>query len=575
MSWIILIFVLLVASIKNRGSDRKMTVSIIIPAYNESKTVENVINVSKSPNYVNEVIVVDDGSSDNTAEVAERAGAVVIKHSTNLGKGAALKTGLKRSNGDIVAFIDADLYNLTSDKIEKIIKPILEGKADITKTKFKRKAGRVTELTAKPLLNFFFPELKFDQPLSGQFAAKKTFLNKIKFEEDYGVDVGIVLDADVRGMKIKEVDIGKIEHSHSPIQGLNKMANEVVRTIVDRAMEYGRISMMDTLGKYIRMSILGLSLTSLGLFSIFFINKIPALIGALLVLIGLIITIYYIAKLVKRIFTVLSKAERRFQTLKSLFYMHFPIIVSALILVSMMFTLVGSVHLDPGKISIEPASSNLVIWGDATSIRSEVRGPYTVDSALENEYSIIRMPIEAMNTLEFNYGDSIYINSKKYILTGTRPGEDNILRIPYDARNYLGLSTGSIIRDSDIRGIFKDIYTEKSLLLDPNFNNTKNFMANGGIFLNPGTEKGKIVNIYVNNQKMLTTSGIFENGEYSIYINNTKYKTIKINKNDSKNTASIYWGKYIIKVDIEGSTDSNVIFATSNEGKFLNLFLKK
>ncbi|MBI5679282.1 MAG: glycosyltransferase [Methanobacterium sp.] len=575
MSWIILIFVLLVASIKNRGSDRKMTVSIIIPAYNESKTIEKVINASKSLNYVDEVIVVDDGSLDNTAEVAEKSGAIVIRHATNLGKGSALKTGFKLSKGDIVAFIDADLYNLTSGQIEKIIKPILDGKADITKTKFKRKAGRVTELTAKPLLNFFFPELKFDQPLSGQFAAKKTFLNKIKFEKDYGVDVGIVLDADVRGMRIKEVDIGEIEHSHSSIQGLNKMANEVVRTIVDRAMEYGRISMMDTLGKYIRMCILGLSLTSLGLFSIFFINKIPALIGALLVLIGLFMTLYYMAKLVKRIATVLSKADNRLPTLKSLFYMHFPIIVSGLILVSMIFTLVGSVHVDPGKISIEPASSNLIIWKDPTNIRSEVRGPYTVDSALENEYNIIRMPLEAMSTLEFNYGDSIYINKKKYTINTTRAGEENILRIPYDARNYLSLNAGDIIRDSNIRGTFKDLYAEKALAIDSTFNNTKNFKANEGIFLKSSNEKGRIVNVYVNKQKMLTTYGIFENGEYSIYINNAKYKTIKINKNDSKNVVNIPWGKYTITIDIEGSMDTDTRFATSTEGKFLNLLLKK
>ncbi len=63
--------------------------------------------------------------------------------------------------------------------MDSIIQPILNNEADITKTKFKRVAGRVTELTAKPLLNFFFPELKFDQPLSGQFAAKRSFLNRI------------------------------------------------------------------------------------------------------------------------------------------------------------------------------------------------------------------------------------------------------------------------------------------------------------------------------------------------------------------------------------------------------------
>ncbi|MGB9936212.1 MAG: glycosyltransferase [Methanobacterium sp.] len=550
-----------------------MSVSIVIPAYNESKSVGYVVKVVKGLDIVNEVIVVNDGSTDDTAAIAKKAGAIVISHSINQGKGAALKTGFKESKGNIVAFIDADLHNLNSDQIEKMIMPILDGKADITKTKFKRKAGRVTELTAKPLLNFFFPEVKFEQPLSGQFAAKRTFLSKINFEEDYGVDVGIVLDADVRGMRIKEVDIGQIEHSHSPINELNKMANEVVRTIVDRAMEYGRFSMMDTLGRSIRMTILGLSLTSLGLFSIFFINRIPAVIGAALGIVGIIITIYYVLKLIRRTTVILSKSDKRFPTLKSLFYMHSPIVVSGLILVAMMITMVGSVHVDGGKISIEPASSNLIIWGDVGNIRTEVRGPYTIDSALENEYTIIRMPTEAMSTLELSYGDSIYINNKKYTLNETRPGEDNILRIPYDARNYLALDIGNVIRDSDLRGKFIESYAEKTLSLSPDFNNTDNLRINEGIFIKAGSSKGRIVNIYFDNQKVVTTSGIFENGDYNIYINNVKYTTININKKDIKNVEQVYWGKHTIKIEVGGPIDSNVAFATSNKGKFLNFFL--
>ena len=147
-----------------------MTVSIIIPAFNEDKTVGNVIKAVKSLNYIYEIIVVDDGSQDNTAQVAEKAGAKVIQHLKNRGKGSAIKTGFINSKGDIVVFLDADIQNLTSKKVDNIIKPIINGEADLTKTKFKREAGRVTELTAKPLLKFFFPEIKFDQPLSGQFA---------------------------------------------------------------------------------------------------------------------------------------------------------------------------------------------------------------------------------------------------------------------------------------------------------------------------------------------------------------------------------------------------------------------
>ena len=156
MLWIITLLFSIFTSIKTINS-KNMTVSVIIPAFNEDKTVSNVITAVKSLNYVDEIIVVDDGSYDNTAQVAEKAGAKVIQHLKNRGKGAAIKTGFNNSLGEIVVFLDADIQNLTPKQVDDIIKPIINGEADLTKTKFKREAGRVTELTAKPLLKFFFP----------------------------------------------------------------------------------------------------------------------------------------------------------------------------------------------------------------------------------------------------------------------------------------------------------------------------------------------------------------------------------------------------------------------------------
>lgn len=572
MSWFILLFVLLVASIKNRGSETKMTVSIVIPAYNESKTIEKVINVINSLDCVNEIIVVDDGSSDNTASVAQKAGATVILHSKNKGKGAAIKTGFENSNGDVVAFIDADLKNLTAKQVEKIIKPILDGKADVTKTKFKRKAGRVTELTAKPLLNFFFPELKYDQPLSGQFAAKRSFLSKIKFEEDYGVDIGIVLDADVRGMRIKEVDIGEIEHIHSSTEGLNKMANEVVRTIVDKSMEYGRFSMMDSLGNYLRMSVLGLSLSSLGIISIVFVNRISAWIGLIFLVVGLIIAIFYTAKLIKRTFNILSKSSGRLSTLKSLIYMHFPFFVSGLILVVMISSMSGFVQYDDGTLSIQAVSSNVVLI-DSHGLELESRGPYKVDSALENEYSVFRMPASAIKTLDLNYNDSIYIFDKKYTILPTINGEDNVIRMPNSARQFLGLTIGTVILDSNIRNIFSNnLYVEKAL---PIQGNISNLTIDEGAIIIPSDQIGRTVNIYIDNQKVATTTGIFTNGTYSIYINNIKQSTIHVNDNTIKEGTTLYWGNHAIKIEIGDESNSNFEFATSDRGRFLNIFLSK
>lgn len=250
--------------------------------------------------------------------------------------------------------------------------------------------------------------------------------------------------------------------------------------------------------------------------------------------------------------------------------MHFPILISALILLAMIFTFVGSVQITDTGISVQPASSNLV-WKNPTidGLQVDVRGPYTVDSALENEYNVIRVPTDAMKTLELNYGDSMYIKNKNYTLIQTRPMEDVILRIPYDARTYLGLDIGTVLLDNNVRNTFKNIYVEKSSAMDGNFSNSS---IKEGLFLKTGEINGRKANIYINNQKVATTSGVFQNGTYSIYINNVKYKTIHVK--DAKSVNYAYWGKYIIKIEIGDVSNSNTEFATSDEGRSLNLILK-
>ncbi len=568
MLWIILMFILLLASINTVGNRKNLTVSVIIPAYNEEKTVANVVKVVKSLNYIKEVIVVDDGSIDQTAKLAMEAGATVINHLKNRGKGAAIKTGFNNSKGDIVVFLDADLHNLTRSQVDNIIKPIMSGEADITKTKFKREAGRVTELTAKPLLNFFFPEIKFDQPLSGQFAAKRSFLNKIKLEDDYGVDVGIVLDADVMGMKVKEVDIGKIDHVLSSLTELNIVATEVVRTIVDRATSYGRITMIDSLGQYIRMEILGLSLASLGIFAIFFIRFVSLWIGLTISMIGVAIALFYIVKIIRISYNVFSRSDGSLRNLKTFLKMHSPIIVSGLILLAMITTLLGSVHIDDDKISIEPNSRNLIIFNNPANNQTvDVRGPYTVDSALENEFSSIRMPTEAITTLELNYGDSVYIDNQKYVLNQTRPGEDNIMRIPFNARNVLGLNVGDVISDGDIRNRFNNLYSEKAL---PVSGNTSKVNITEGVVIKNNMENGRTVDIFLNNIKISSTSGIIKNGTYSIYVNGNRLRTITFNDNSTSNTYYQQVGSDILKIEIGGPIISDMEFANSSTGKFLN-----
>jgi glucosyl-3-phosphoglycerate synthase len=571
LSWLILILVFLLVAVKNNNKNSNYRVSVVIPAFNEAETVGHVVKVVKALKYVTEIIVVDDGSTDETAEVAEEAGAKVIMHPFNWGKGAAISTGYKTSEGDVVAFIDADLPKLTTKQVENIIRPILEGKADVTKTKFKREAGRVTELTAKPLLNFFFPEIKFDQPLSGQFAAKRSALNKIKFEEDYGVDVGIVLDAEVKGLKIKEVDIGRIDHQMSSLKELNVVANEVVRTIVDRAMEYGRVTMMDTLGKYIRMGVLGLSLASLGVFGVFFIRAIPPTIWMVIAVMGIIMAVYYIIKVIRRSYVVLARSEGRSQSIRSFTYMHFPLIVSGVILVAMFSTLLGAVHVDDGKISIEPTSGNLIIWKNSSDNHTfDVRGPYKVDSALENENTSIRIPSAALDTLGLNYGDKLYIKGQGYVLNQSRPGEDNILRIPLEVRQALNLEVGDVIPDGNLRKVFNNVYMESTVPLSGQ--EAANTTLQQGIFLTTVPDNGRIIDIYLDNEKVGTTSGILKNGSYVVYVNGYKAKTIYFDEKVPEKTYIVYWGNHVIKIMVGDEVKTDMEFSQSRgllSGRFL------
>lgn len=514
MSWLLVILVFLLASIKTtKGSDK--SVSIVIPAYNEEATVAKVVSVARKLSYVDEVIVVDDGSTDRTVEEAENAGATVISHIMNEGKGSAIKTGFKYSHGNIVAFIDADVSNFTSEKIDKIIRPILEDRTDITKTKFARESGRVTELTAKPLLGLFFPELDYEQPLSGQFAGKRSALNKIRFEKDYGVDVGIVLDADVHGIKILEVDIGDICHDMSPLADLNKMANEVVRTIIDRAVEYGRVTMMDKLGNYIRMAIMGLSLIILGLFMIFFVPFIPVLISVFVAFIGVVLAVFYFLRIIRRSIPILKKSNTR-ASLQSFVRMHFPLIVAGLILILMLSTFLSAASFDDGKISVELTSRNFVYApSDHNQQTISVRGPYTIDSALENETNILRGPHDALSTLEMSENDTMIIDGKSYLINGTKEGDNgDRFRLPSKVKRELDLSDGEVIPNSHLTESFQNI----TVMHNIQFNNLSDVMEGFVEFdISSKSTNATFFNLTLDNESILSSVGNFDkDSSYSI-----------------------------------------------------------
>jgi HAD superfamily phosphoserine phosphatase-like hydrolase len=218
-------------------------ISVIIPVLNESERVATVIAFARQSPGVSEVIVVDVGSIDGTPELARSAGAAVIT-STLLGKGASMEDGLWAARNEILLYLDGDLSQLHEDLVARMTQPILADTADFVKARFSRRAGRVTTLTARPLLQTFFPDLAhFEQPLSGIIAARRSLLRRLRFENDYGVDVGLFLDAAAASARLAEVDIGHIEHDSHPLEVLGDMATQVVRTILDRAARGGRLKL--------------------------------------------------------------------------------------------------------------------------------------------------------------------------------------------------------------------------------------------------------------------------------------------------------------------------------------------
>jgi len=218
-------------------------ITIIIPALNESATIGQVIRFCRQDPNVSEIIVVDDKSEDDTVAVAREAGARVLISATR-GKGISMKEGIDASTNEIILFLDADIDPYPENCIDKLVQPLLTDTADFVKGAFARNAGRVTELVAKPLLTILFPGLAhFSQPLSGMIAGKKAFFQKIEFFNDYGVDIGILIDMYLMKARVEEVNIGYIENKSKPWEALGKMSREVSRAILSRAQRQHSIEL--------------------------------------------------------------------------------------------------------------------------------------------------------------------------------------------------------------------------------------------------------------------------------------------------------------------------------------------
>jgi glucosyl-3-phosphoglycerate synthase len=242
-------------------SEQGTTVSVVIPARNEAATVAGVVTrISQSlvrGGLVDELVVIDSDSTDETAALAAGAGATVFASAgvdTGLkslpGKGEALWRSLFVTSGDIVAFIDADLTEWGAHFVTGLLGPmLLNDKNLLVKGFYDRlfdsaaasagapQGGRVTELVARPLINLHWPALVgVIQPLAGEWAMRRSLAETLPFPVGYGVEFATLLDTVWRhGLgAVSQVDLGRRGHSHQNVHDLGVMATEILSTATRR-----------------------------------------------------------------------------------------------------------------------------------------------------------------------------------------------------------------------------------------------------------------------------------------------------------------------------------------------------
>jgi glucosyl-3-phosphoglycerate synthase len=235
-----------------RGSLR---VSVCIPARDEERTVGSVVGVvhreltaaGGGVDLVDELVVIDDGSDDATAERARRAGAVVVSAPGPAeGKGQAMAAAAAATSGHVVVFLDADVENFAAHFVTGLVGPLLlEPELVLVKAFYDRPlhgetsgGGRVTELVARPLISLLFPELSgIRQPLAGETAVRRTVLDSLTLDPGYGVELGLLVDvAEAYGVRsIGQVDLGVRVHRNRPLEELGSQATDVLRAGLARA----------------------------------------------------------------------------------------------------------------------------------------------------------------------------------------------------------------------------------------------------------------------------------------------------------------------------------------------------
>ena len=229
-------------------------VTVCLPARDEAATVGRIVqSISRhlvDTGVVHEILVIDDGSTDRTAEVSRSAGARVVaadgsEPGRSAGKGSAMRTGLAASSGDVVVYCDADVRNFGPHFVLKLLEPLADPEIGFVKAYYERPlhddphgGGRVTELVARPLISLLFPELNLiRQPLAGECAGRRDVLEGLEFASGYAVDLALVIDIAARhGVDaIAQADLGVRVHRNRTLDQLSEQSRSIIAMVLERA----------------------------------------------------------------------------------------------------------------------------------------------------------------------------------------------------------------------------------------------------------------------------------------------------------------------------------------------------
>jgi glycosyltransferase involved in cell wall biosynthesis/nucleotide-binding universal stress UspA family protein len=260
--------------------EQQLRISLAMPALNEEQTIGRVIKTIKDALFrgtplVDEIVLVDSGSTDATREIAAGLEVPVHVHQEVLpqygvrsGKGEALWKSLYLTTGDIVIWVDTDIANIHPRFVYGLVGPlILHPEVQFVKGFYRRPlrvgnkmqaggGGRVTELTARPLLNLFFPELSgLVQPLSGEYGGRRNALEQMAFSSGYGVEIGLLIDVFERfGLgAIAQVDLEERIHHNQPLESLSKMSFAIIQTVIRRIEKRYGASLLEDVNKSMKL----------------------------------------------------------------------------------------------------------------------------------------------------------------------------------------------------------------------------------------------------------------------------------------------------------------------------------